>query len=148
MTVRRHAVAWDGRPICGSDRSRSGRSGEKIDEPPLGSALFFHHYANLIVSELASAKFHLQRGSILQSYQAELTGSHLVWIDQPPNPIEHQRVLVVVENTISETGDQRMQAFLNARGCLGRNRREDVLDGLVALRDDWARDPLSGSASQ
>ena len=85
---------------------------------------------------------------MLQSYQAELNGSHLVWIDQPPIPIEHQRVLVVMENTPSETGDQRMQAFLNARGCLGRNRREDVLDGLAALRDDWARDPLGGSTSQ
>ena len=85
---------------------------------------------------------------MLQSYQAELTGSHLVWIDQPPNPMEHQRVLVVVENAPLESSDQRMQAFLNARGCLGRHRREDVLDGLDALRDDWARDPLGGSAMQ
>ena len=85
---------------------------------------------------------------MLQSYQAELNGSHLIWIDQPPNPIEHQRVLVVVENRSLETGDQRMQAFLNARGCLGRNRRKDALDGLDALRDDWARDPLGGSKSQ
>jgi hypothetical protein len=85
---------------------------------------------------------------MLQSYQAELNGSHLIWIDQPPKPIEHQRVLVVVENTRAETDAQRMQAFLNARGCLGRNRREDVLDGLAALRDDWARDPLGGSTSQ
>ena len=85
---------------------------------------------------------------MLRSYQAELNGSHLVWIDQPPIPIEHQRVLVVVENTRSQTGDQRIQAFLNARGCLGRKRREDVLDSLAALRDDWARDPLGGSTTQ
>ena len=85
---------------------------------------------------------------MLQSYQAELTGSHLVWIDRPPNPIEHQRVLVVVEDTRSETGGQRVQGFLNARGCLGRNPREVVLDGLAALRDDWARDPSGGPTSR
>lgn len=84
------------------------------------------------------------------SYQAELNGSQLIWIDQPPQPLRHQRVVVVVEvdRAVAEaSANDRVQGFLNARGCMGRVDREQVLAGLASLRDDWTRDPLGGSQS-
>jgi hypothetical protein len=34
------------------------------------------------------------------------------------------------------------QAFLQARGCMGSSRREDVLKQLEQLRSDWDRNPI------
>jgi hypothetical protein len=83
---------------------------------------------------------------MLHSYQAELNGSQLIWIDQPPAPLAHQRVVVVVEALAdgAQPAAQRMQGFRTARGCMGRASREQVLAGLNSLREDWTRDPLSG----
>jgi hypothetical protein len=83
---------------------------------------------------------------MFHSYQAELNGSQLIWIDQPPAPLAHQRVVVV--EALAETAEpaaKRMQGFRTARGCMGRASREQVLAGLNSLREDWTRDPLSGS---
>ncbi len=80
---------------------------------------------------------------MLQTYRAELSGSQLIWIDQPPVPAKPRRVVVVVEDEqppASKTADVG-QAFLQARGCLGRAPREQVLSRLDALREDWSRDP-------
>ncbi len=80
---------------------------------------------------------------MLQTYRAELSGSQLIWIDQPPVPATPRRVVVVVEDEhlpalkATDVG----QAFLQARGCLGHAAREDVLSRLDALREDWSRDP-------
>lgn len=85
---------------------------------------------------------------MLQSFHAQLNGSQLIWIDQPPAPLLHQRVLVVVE----DVGDQALtskavigpvQGFLNARGCMGQASRQDILASLDQMRDDWNRDPTS-----
>ena len=85
---------------------------------------------------------------MLHSFQAHLNGSQLIWIDQPPAPLMHQRVLVVVE----DVGGQALTAkaaidpvlgFLNARGCMGQTSRQEVLTGLDQLREDWNRDPTS-----
>jgi hypothetical protein len=85
---------------------------------------------------------------MLHSYQAELNGSQLVWIDQPPAPLVHQRVVVVVEAQALQAKPvaQRVQGFRTARGCMGRASREQVLAGLESLREDWTRDPLGGAA--
>lgn len=85
---------------------------------------------------------------MLHSYQAELNGSQLIWIDQPPAPLAHQRVVVVVEAQTLDAAPaaQRVQGFRLARGCMGRANREQVLAGLDGLREDWARDPLGGAA--
>ena len=81
---------------------------------------------------------------MLHSYQAELNGSQLIWIDQPPAPLSHTRVVVVVQ--AQEQGvvpvNERVQGFIKARGCMGRASREQVLAGLDSLREDWARNPL------
>jgi hypothetical protein len=85
---------------------------------------------------------------MLHSYQAELNGSQLIWIDQPPAPLLHQRVVVVVEAQVLDTTPvaARLQGFRKARGCMGRASRELVLAGLDSLREDWERDPLGGAA--
>lgn len=85
---------------------------------------------------------------MLHSYQAELNGSQLIWIDQPPAPLAHQRVVVVVEAQTLDAAPaaQRVQGLRAARGCMGRASREQVLAGLDSLREDWARDPLGGAA--
>jgi hypothetical protein len=85
---------------------------------------------------------------MLHSYQAELNGSQLIWIDQPPTPLAHQRVVVVVEAQalLAKPVAERVQSFRKARGCMGRASREQVLAGLDSLREDWTRDPLGGAA--
>jgi hypothetical protein len=85
---------------------------------------------------------------MLHSYQAELNGSQLIWIDQPPAPLLHQRVVVVIEAQALDATpvDARVQGFRKARGCMGRASREQVLAGLTSLREDWDRDPLGGPA--
>jgi hypothetical protein len=85
---------------------------------------------------------------MLHSFQAQLNGSQLIWIDQPPMPLLHQRVLVVVEDVSGHALAVKpvanpVQGFLNARGCLGKSTRQDVLAGLDKVRDDWNREPLS-----
>jgi hypothetical protein len=63
---------------------------------------------------------------MLHSYQAELNGSQLIWIDAPPAPLVHKRVVVVVEaqeqsqEASAAPADDRVQGFLKARGCMGR----------------------------
>jgi hypothetical protein len=89
---------------------------------------------------------------MLHSYQAQLNGSQLIWIDQPPPAHMHQRVVVVVQAQEKEQGTQagsvpeRVQRFRTARGCMGRAAREQVLAGLDSLREDWTRNPLGGAA--
>jgi hypothetical protein len=36
---------------------------------------------------------------MLKSYSAEISGSQLIWIDQPPPNLTRQPVLVVIENS-------------------------------------------------
>jgi hypothetical protein len=83
---------------------------------------------------------------MLQTYQAELNGSQLIWLDEPPQSPTRERVLVVMERPalvgqIRAAADHS-QAFLQARGCLGSLRREDVLKQLDQLRSDWDRNPI------
>jgi hypothetical protein len=35
---------------------------------------------------------------MLKSYSAEISGSQLIWIDEPPKNLKRQPVLVVIEN--------------------------------------------------
>ncbi len=80
---------------------------------------------------------------MLQTFQAELNGSQLIWLDEPPQPLTRERVLVVMERPALD-GQARVavdysQAFLQARGCMGSSRREDLLKQLEQLRSDWDR---------
>ena len=39
---------------------------------------------------------------MLKSYSAEISGSQLIWIDEPPKNLHRQPVLVVIENDASD----------------------------------------------
>jgi hypothetical protein len=71
---------------------------------------------------------------MLQSYRAELNGSQLIWLDEPPRALTRERVLVVMERpAVDDLAKDRVnhaQAFEQARGCLGSARREGVLQQL------------------
>jgi hypothetical protein len=83
---------------------------------------------------------------MLQTYQAELNGSQLIWLDEPPHALMRERVLVVMERPaldgLAKASVDYSQAFLQARGCMGSSRREDVLKQLEQLRSDWDRNPI------
>lgn len=86
---------------------------------------------------------------MLQTYRAELTGSQLTWLDKPPVPAAPRRVVVVVEDEpAANVADDNAQAFVRARGCLGRVSREEVLARLAAVREDWSPDPLGGAGAR
>ena len=36
---------------------------------------------------------------MLHNYKAEVHGTQLIWIDQPPAPLERRRVMVVIEDS-------------------------------------------------
>ena len=85
---------------------------------------------------------------MLHSYQAELNGSHLIWIDQPPAPVEHRRVLVVVQdapqilpNNVQGSGTpiDAYTAFVRAKGSLGKANRAQIDAELAAMRSEWDR---------
>jgi hypothetical protein len=40
---------------------------------------------------------------MLKSYSAEISGSQLIWIDEPPKNLQRQPVLVVIENAAPQT---------------------------------------------
>ena len=90
---------------------------------------------------------------MLHSYQAELNGTQLIWIDTPPARLAHQRVVVVVEDSESAgmptAAQDRIKSFESARGCLGHRGlagRDQLLAELSALREDWSRSPLDGTS--
>jgi hypothetical protein len=81
---------------------------------------------------------------MLHSYQAELNGSQLIWIDQPPEPVEHRRVLVVVEDMgqpmpAEKASSAAQSAFMRAQGCLSASARADIDAQLSGMRSEWDR---------
>ena len=85
---------------------------------------------------------------MLHSYQAEVHGTQLIWIDQPPAPLERRRVMVVIEDSSfspAQPANDRLQNFVQARGCMGQASRVQVLNDLAVLREDWARNPLGNA---
>jgi hypothetical protein len=83
---------------------------------------------------------------MLQTYQAELNGSQLIWLGESPATQAPERVLVVMERPalagVPSSGADHSKAFMQARGCMGSARREDVLSKLEQLRSDWDRNPI------
>jgi len=85
---------------------------------------------------------------MLHSYQAQLNGSQLIWIDPPPASAMHRRVLVVVEDAeplvpVVTPASAAYAAFMQAQGCLGTASRAEIDAELAALRSEWDR-PLEG----
>ena len=75
---------------------------------------------------------------MLRSYSAELNGSELVWLDQPPPDLKRARVLVVVEedadSQVSRSQSQRYN-FAHLAGRLQWNG--DALAAQRESRDAW-----------
>ena len=75
---------------------------------------------------------------MLRSYSAELNGSELVWLDQPPPDLKRARVLVVVEedadSQVSTSRSQRYN-FAHLAGRLQWNG--DALAAQRESRDAW-----------
>ena len=85
---------------------------------------------------------------MLQTYQAQVHGSQLTWIDQPSPPIAHQRVLIVVERasefpsasvvpTADATLPEAYEVFAASEACLGTSTRHAIDMQLTHLRDEW-----------
>jgi hypothetical protein len=79
---------------------------------------------------------------MLHSYQAQLNGSELIWIDAPPPSTAQRRVLVVVDDAESvaptpSRGLEAHAAFMQAQGCLGSANRAEVDAQLSVLRNEW-----------
>jgi hypothetical protein len=90
---------------------------------------------------------------MLHSYPAELHDSQLIWIDRKPAHAHKQRVLVVMEDesldsqsphAAETSAADRQRVFAAAKGCLGTAGREQVLQQLAQLRQDWDHSPLTG----
>ena len=74
---------------------------------------------------------------MLQSYSAEINGSQLVWLDLPPTPLTHRRVLVVVEETPTAEPVVPVPRF-NLADLAGRLKwRGDALTTQRTQRDGW-----------
>ena len=79
---------------------------------------------------------------MLQTYQAQVNGSQLIWIDQPPAPLAYERVLIVVErpNPSATTPVGKSDAystFMSSEGCLGKASRADIDAQLAGMRAEW-----------
>ena len=69
---------------------------------------------------------------MLQTYQAQVNGSQLIWIDQPPIPLAYERVLIVVERadhsvTIPAGQNDAYSTFMSSEGCLAKASRADIV---------------------
>lgn len=79
---------------------------------------------------------------MLQTYQAQVNGSQLIWIDQPPAPLAYERVLIVVERanpniTMHPGQSDAYSAFMSSEGCLGKASRADIDAQLADMRAEW-----------
>ncbi|MBK7003253.1 MAG: hypothetical protein IPH35_26050 [Rhodoferax sp.] len=74
---------------------------------------------------------------MLHSYVAEIDGSELVWVDAPPVPLKHQRVLIVVEDVLQNEGKPTATQF-DFSELAGRLQwRGDAVAAQRASRDAW-----------
>ena len=79
---------------------------------------------------------------MLQTYQAQVNGSQLIWIDQPPALLAYEHVLIVVERANPNGPSQPAQrdayrTFMASEGCLGNASRADIDAQLADMRGEW-----------
>ena len=76
--------------------------------------------------------------NMLRSYSAELNGSELVWLDQPPPDIKRTRVLVVVEEEVGlEMGTSKSPCYNFARLAGRLQWNGDAVAAQRETRDAW-----------
>jgi hypothetical protein len=77
---------------------------------------------------------------MLQTYHAEITGSHLQWLGSAPaNPLRQRAVVVFDAPLPAAAKSAAIRGFRAARGSLGKASRESILAELSAMRDEWQR---------
>ncbi len=72
---------------------------------------------------------------MLKSYSAEISGSQLVWIDQPPPNLTRQPVLVVIENSSPPASTASRYDLTDLVGRL--TWQGDATEVQRRLRDAW-----------
>lgn len=72
---------------------------------------------------------------MLRSYSAEISGSELIWIDEPPKNLNRQPVLVVIENITPSTTEPKRYDFSDLTGRLAW--RGDAVAAQRSQRDAW-----------
>lgn len=74
---------------------------------------------------------------MLRSYSAELNGSHLVWLEKPPEQLVCQRVLIVVEDSkpVTEASPGKRYQLADLAGRL--QWRGGALQAQRVQRDAW-----------
>lgn len=71
---------------------------------------------------------------MLKSYSAEISGSQLIWIDQPPKNLNRKQVLIVIEDSAAENTAQ----LYDLTDLLGRLAwRGDAVAAQREQRDAW-----------
>jgi hypothetical protein len=81
---------------------------------------------------------------MLQTYKAQLEGSQLTWLGQPPALSQRHEVIVVVDTSALETSAQNAPSdayslFEKLSGALGQASRADIDAQLAAMRAEWDR---------
>lgn len=81
---------------------------------------------------------------MLQTYKAQLEGSQLIWLGQPPALAERHEVIVVVDSNALGTPAQNARSdayslFEQLSGAFGHASRADVEAQLAAMRAEWDR---------
>lgn len=72
---------------------------------------------------------------MLKSYSAEINGSQVIWIDQPPKNLKRQPVLVVIENAESQTISAQPYQLADLAGRL--TWQGDATAAQRGQRDAW-----------
>ena len=76
-----------------------------------------------------------RRHPMLKSYSAEISGSQLVWIDQPPPNLTRQPVLIVIENSAPQADTTQHYDLTDLVGRL--TWQGDATQVQRGLRDAW-----------
>ncbi len=81
---------------------------------------------------------------MLQTYKAQLEGSQLIWLGQPPALPQRHEVIVVVDTNALESSAQNPPSdayslFEQLSGALGHASRADIDAQLAAMRAEWDR---------
>jgi hypothetical protein len=72
---------------------------------------------------------------MLKSYSAEISGSQLIWIDEPPLNLKRQPVLVVIENTAPQAVTTQPYHLADLAGRL--SWQGDATAAQRGQRDAW-----------
>ena len=75
---------------------------------------------------------------MLRSYSAELNGSAITWLENPPPPLVHARVLVVVEGVQDAASRASNATHYDFNDLAGKLQwRGDAVAAQRGVRDAW-----------